>query len=909
MTPKHLIVLDMETYYSRDFSLSKLTTEEYIRHPDFEVIGVSVKLDDEPAVWCTGDDFEIYTFLNSFPWHEAVAVAHNAMFDMAILNWKYQISPLALADTLSMARALHGSELSLSLKALASHYRLQAKGEEVVAAMGMRRSDFSTHGLKIYGNYCINDTEITRNLFDLLSAGYRVPFADDLKQLNRPGFPPKEMRLIDRTLRMFTEPKLELDRDVLVPHLQDVKDKKALLMAEIDAIRDDLMSNPKLAQLLIGLGVEPPVKISPTTGKETYAFSKSDSGFTDLLEHPDPKVQTLVAARLGVKSTLEETRTERFINMSARGPLAVPLKYYGAHTGRWSGSDKLNVQNIPRGSPLNQAIKAPPGFVLINSDSSQIEARTLAWLAGQHDLVAAFDRGEDVYKIMASSIYNKPVEDINKDERFLGKTVVLGAGYQIGWLKFQAQLKFKGVTVSDDVAQSIIYTYREQYPQIPLLWKEAGRALEAMLDNETSPLGTADALVVEGEKGIRLPSGLSIRYPDLRWEEKDGKREMVYTTKKGRSLIPTRIYGGKCLAGDTEVLTRRGWLPITEVRLSDEVWDGVEWVKHSGLIYQGEKVTTILDGVRMTPDHKVLTTEGWRDASSCEGLHRANFRMPDGCALRGGGKQWAEPQIPLAVSLPMWEHRGARSRKNRAVRTTWRDFLMRVCVGQEVQDPRHVKAPGVLGLAFHERPLPPAFASSLEKLRRAWGTGVSGVGSIVRNVLGGHGADLFAGAYVGAGRQQRKLHAAELPLGDLQRTSSKHQNSFTGRLAVGEGEDGRFTLDPRLPVAPEAVYDLRNAGPRTRFMVRGVSGPFVVHNCVENVCQALARIIIGDQLLMVARRYPVVLTVHDSIVAMAPEAEAQQAEEYVMGCMRIRPKWAATLPLNCEAKTGASYGG
>jgi DNA polymerase len=558
LAPKHLIVVDFETYYSKTYSLSRQTTEEYIRSPEFEVIGVSVKLDDEPAVWCTGDDMEVFAFLQKFPWDKSLAVAHNAMFDMAILSWKYGIKPLALGDTLSMARALHGSELSLSLKALAEHYKLQAKGEEVVAAMGMRRADFSPHGLKTYGAYCINDTEITRSLFDLMSKGFRVPFADDLKQLNRPGFPRSEMRLIDQTLRMFTEPVLGLDKDVLVPHLETVKAKKEALLAETFTSRDDLMSNPKLALALEGLGVEVPTKVSPATGKQTYAFSKSDSAFTDLLEHHDLRVQALVAARLGVKSTLEETRTERFIGMADRGLMPVPLRYYGAHTGRWSGSDKINLQNITRGSPLNTAITAPEGHVIINCDSSQIEARVLAWLAGQEDLVAAFDRGDDVYKLMASSIYNKPVEEIDKDQRFLGKTVVLGAGYGTGWSTFQKQLKLKGVTVTDDTAQSIIQTYREAYPRIPLLWKEARKALDAILDNATAPLGTEGALVVEGDKGIRLPNGLYIRYPNLRREYLDGQYGLVYDTKRGRSTIMTRIHGPKCLAGDTEVLTPRG---------------------------------------------------------------------------------------------------------------------------------------------------------------------------------------------------------------------------------------------------------------------------------------------------------------------------------------------------------------
>jgi len=605
--PQHLIVLDWETYYSKDFSLSKLTTEEYIRSPEFEVIGVSVKLDDEPAVWCTGDDFDMFAFLQKFPWDKSLAVAHNAMFDMAILSWKYGIKPLALGDTLSMARALHGSELSMSLKALAEHYKLQAKGEEVVAAMGMRRADFSPHGLKTYGAYCINDTEITRSLFDILST----------------DFPRLEMRLIDLTLRMFTEPSLRLDVSVLTPHLEAVRAVKETLLAETFTSRDELMSNPKLALALEGLGVEVPMKTSPATGKQTYAFSKSDSEFTDLLEDEDPRVQALVAARLGVKSTLEETRTERFISMADRGPMPVPLAYYAAHTGRWGGTQKLNLQNLPRESPLKKAILAPEGHVIIDCDSSQIEARTLAWLAGQDDLVDAFDAGEDVYKIMASSIYKKPKENVDKDERFVGKTVVLGAGYGIGWAKFKTYMTLRGVEVSDAEAQHIIKVYRSTYPRIPLLWDEAGRALKAMMLDRTAPLGRKGALEVEGKDGIRLPNGLYLRYPNLRWEQEGPNKEMVYDTKKGRAIIKTRLYGAKC---------------------------------------------------------------------------------------------------------------------------------------------------------------------------------------------------------------------------------------------------------------------------------------------VENVCQALARIVVGEQLVMVSRRYPVALTVHDSLGVIAPMAEREKATEYVMSCMRIRPKWAPLLPLNCEAKTGVNYG-
>jgi DNA polymerase len=297
------------------------------------------------------------------------------------------------------------------------------------------------------------------------------------------------------------------------------------------------------------------MKISPTTGKETYAFAKNDEDFKALLEHENSIVQAIVAARLGVKSTLEETRTERFIGIADRGPLPVPLRYYAAHTGRFGGDDKVNLQNLPRKSPLKKAIKAPPGYVVIDCDSSQIEARTLAWLAGQWDLVEAFDRGEDVYKIMASSIYGVPVDEVTDAQRFVGKTTILGAGYGMGPLKFQAQLKTFGVELDLDECKRIIAVYRETYPYIPKLWRDTGDALESLVVGNPTSIGEGMKLAVID--GVVLPNLLRIRYPNLRFVTQDnGKQEMVYDTKKGRAVIPTRIYGGKCVENICQALAR-----------------------------------------------------------------------------------------------------------------------------------------------------------------------------------------------------------------------------------------------------------------------------------------------------------------------------------------------------------------
>ena len=536
----NIITVDMETYYSADLGFAKQTTEEYVRDPRFEVVGVAVQVNDGEPEWYSGTMVETANFLGGFDWKNSLALAHNAMFDGFILSEHFNIKPKGWLDTLSMGRALHGTNVGGSLKVLAEYYDVGVKGDEVNDAKGLRRTDFPAQQLAQYGEYCKNDVRLTWDLFNLMSQ----------------NFPPTELRLIDLTIKMFTEPVLQLDEQKLNVHLHTERQRKAELLENFD--KDDLMSNDRFAELLRTWGVEPPMKKSPATGKETYAFAKTDEAFKELLGHPNTEVQALVAARLGTKSTIEETRTERFIGIARRGPMPVPLRYYAAHTGRWGGDDKLNLQNLPRGSALKKCILAPAGYMMIDSDSSQIEARTLAWLAGQNDLVEAFDRGEDVYKIMASAIYGKAVEEITKDERFVGKTTILGAGYGMGAAKFQAQLKNFGVSVELEEAKRIIDTYRQTYPRITALWKAAGVALEAILRDQSTELGRDGILKIEGKDGIKLPNGLYIRYPNLRQkaDEETGKVEIVYDTKKGRAVIPNRIYGGKVIENVCQALAR-----------------------------------------------------------------------------------------------------------------------------------------------------------------------------------------------------------------------------------------------------------------------------------------------------------------------------------------------------------------
>lgn len=535
-----MITLDFETYYDREFSLSKMTTEEYVRDNRFEVIGVAVKVNNEPAQWFSGTHEETAEWLAGFDWDNHFALAHNAMFDAAILTWVFGQKPKAWLDTLSMARALLGTSVGGSLAKLSEHFGLGVKGREVEDARGLRRGDFPQDQLNRYAQYCVNDVELTYKLFQELDA----------------GFPVKEKRLIDITLRMFSDPILELDTDRLEAHLVDVRERKERLFKEANITKEVLNSNLKFAELLKSYGVHPPMKISPTTGKETYAFAKNDEHFVALANHSDERVQALVSARLGAKSTLEETRTERFISISQRGPIGgalrrmpIPLKYYAAHTGRWGGSDSVNLQNLPsRGEAANKlkrCIVAPRGHVIIDCDSSQIEARVLAWLAGQLDILRLFSMKEDVYRHMASIIFDIPRDAVTKDERFIGKTTVLGCGYGMGAAKFQAQLQNMGKYVDYDTCAHIIKKYRQANGRIAAWWNHLNHVVDEMWRRQqNSParhfeVDCLNLLELDPFTGIRLPNGLSLNYPEL--DRMPGTADYVYKTRNGM----TKIYGGK----------------------------------------------------------------------------------------------------------------------------------------------------------------------------------------------------------------------------------------------------------------------------------------------------------------------------------------------------------------------------
>jgi hypothetical protein len=548
------IVVDVESYYDQEYSLRKMTPVEYILDHRWETIGWAVKDNGAETVWMTHDEFRAY--LAGLP-PKVAMVSHNALFDMCVLAWRYGYTPHIMIDTLGMARAWYGHKLkSLALASIARFLGIGVKGDTVHKVQGMGLAAIKAAGFyDEYAEYSKTDADLCWQIY---------------RKIIDEGFPVEEIAVMDSVLRCAVQPSFVLNQTLLAEHLHAVQSDKERLMEQIktmDAatgreVRDVLMSNDLFAEALRSLGVEPPTKISLTTGKETYAFAKTDPAFIELEEHENPDVQALVGARLGVKSTIEETRTQRLLSVAnltwpgnRRALMPMPLRYSGAHTHRLSGDWKLNMQNLPsRGNNrIRSALEAPGGYSVVAVDASQIEARIAGWFCSADKLTSAFANKEDVYSTFASSVFGYEVKkSTHKVERFIGKTAVLGLQYGLGWSKFQKTVALQSkaqvgeeVLLDDIEATRVVQTYRREYQEIPQMW----RRLDALITQMTNRhcYQEVGPLVFMHEK-IKLPSGLFLHYHGL--ENKEGQWWFTYGGK------PKYLYGGKMLENIVQALAR-----------------------------------------------------------------------------------------------------------------------------------------------------------------------------------------------------------------------------------------------------------------------------------------------------------------------------------------------------------------
>ena len=578
-----ILTIDFETRWDKtSYTLSKMTTEEYIRDTKFLAFGACIHEygTDRPTQWYGGD--ELHRILSTYDWARTAVLAHNAQFDIAILEWVYGVHPCFIFDSLSMARALRGVEVGNSLAKLATDFGLPPKGRAVYSTDGL--AEISPEIEHELAEYCKHDVFLCEEIFKRLIKGY----------------PAKELRLIDLTLRMFTNPMLVLDPDMLADALLSEKEQREELLARLKIDESQLASNPQFAAILNELGVPTPYKKSKTTGEQTLALAKTDALFQAMLNGDNEEVALLCEARLKVKSTSERTRAQRFLEISTRGTLPVPLSYYGASTGRWTAArgSAINMQNLKRGSFLRKAIMAPEGHVCVVGDLSQIEPRVLAWLADYDDLLHIFNAGGDPYAMFGSQMFSIPdmTKESNPVERQSAKSALLGCGYQMGWASFSAQLLVgflgappKRYTKQEAKQLGVTGDYIERF----LEWED-----NAIKMNEIPHTCTAQELMIhcvaakkivdmyrataypvvgfwelcqnliqkslaDGEeyrhkcllfrKGeIVLPNGMSLLYPNVR-QQKDkesGRSQWVYGPDA------TKLYAGKITNNVTQGTAR-----------------------------------------------------------------------------------------------------------------------------------------------------------------------------------------------------------------------------------------------------------------------------------------------------------------------------------------------------------------
>lgn len=887
LQPSNIVTLDFETYYDSDYSLTKMSTSEYIRDARFKAHMVGLKIGTKKTKWIPHE--QIAAELAKIKWHKMALLCHNTAFDGFILSHVYGHIPAIYLDTYSMARAAHGLHIRLSLAALSELHKIGGKSKEALeATSGM--VTIPPEILAKLGVYCINDVDLTYELYQKLY----------------PHIPDDELRLIDITLRMFCEPVLDLDLDLVNESLAEEVGGKISALMLCGETPENLISDNKFADALVRAGIpKPPQKKSPTNGKLCWAFAKTDQGLKELLQHPNEQIRLLAEARLKLKSSIGETRARRFLEAGRDGmKLPVMLNYCGAHTTRWSGGGRMNMQNLKRGGKLRRSILAPPGYSVVVADSAQIEARVLAWLAGQKNISAAFANSEDVYKLMASEIYNIPIEQVDKGQRFLGKV---------------------------------------------------------------------------------------------------------------------------CLTADTQVLTISGWKNIIDVQLTDLVWDGIEWVKHRGLLHQGTKEVLRTQHFGATPDHEVLVGHSWRAWSEV-------LTNPSLLTL-----------ATHSVNLP-WS-----IGKDDSINTVKTTALNQSCdapaAGKDMfpgQTSKLADQPGATN-AHRLRPLQNAIGNTLA----SWRMMHTGLGyltdcphklyaviiqTVHRIVIMVNAASQSTNH--GEQTAQPGWHTLLRLKDGISRTSSSIGSMLTKGMNLGTCVSAQKAItlktEGTLVISKTncPVYDLICAGPRTRFTVLGPIGPIIVHNCVlglgygmghdklratlkqgalggdpidlpleeckrivtmyraksqaivklwkemdnmlkrmlikasgkfkclefgpgyiklpnglflhypglravegkfegwqevsymtargftkiygglltENVTQALARVIIGEQMLAIADLgYRIVTMSHDEIVVIVPTEIADEAFENMIRIMSTAPEWAEGLVLSAEGGHAPNY--
>jgi len=539
--------VDYETFWDVGFSLRspKISTTDYIHDKRFAVHGASVAFNDDTPEWFDHAQLRHMFSALKDSGKPVRLIGHHTLFDGYITTHHYDYEAAEYFCTMGLIEALFQGAIGRGLdEAMKTLLGMEGKTDILNQTKGKYWHQFSNVERIEMIKYCNLDLVATMKLFKLL-AGL---------------LPASEWDIMSVILKMFCHPRLEFDEPLLRTALQNAHDDRdesiENAITYFNCTEDDLRKTPFLG-LIESCGVPVPMKPSPSIeGKMIPALAKTDQGFQDLLEHEDPRVVALAEGRQAVKSTQGITRAQRFLDLhESVGILPVAYNYYRAHTGRISGANKINAANLKHGSDLRKSIVAPEGYVLAVADSAQIECRDNGYLAGQKDLLNLFREKRDPYNDMASTIFDKPIDRKGDPdhymEGFLGKTAVLGLGFQMGGPKFKWTCEMGAKTrlgidyhIDLEEAYRIVDIYRRKNYMIVNSWERYNEWLHRMVNDEEPfdyDYGDGYFHIVPKENKVWFPNGTCLYYPCLSYD--DGS--FTYVKKLGKKYVNRYMYGGK----------------------------------------------------------------------------------------------------------------------------------------------------------------------------------------------------------------------------------------------------------------------------------------------------------------------------------------------------------------------------
>lgn len=579
----NIVALDFETYFDTHYTLKKMSTSLYIYDAKFHAYGAGI--DD---VFINHKYLPMY--LQRIDWKHTALLCHHTQFDGLILHHHYGITPAYYLDTMSMARPFYKNTIGVSLDAVAKELGYEGKISNILSRI-KGKHDLTQDEYNEMMEYCIQDVASTIQVYNDLI----------------PRFTEQELDLIDMTIRMFATPKFGCDIDridkeinnqitqrnhkILATSLvisganaqtlelyeKENRHEEAKAFLRMIGVNDKysydkivketekILNSPlKFAEALQNAGTAPPTKISKTTGKITYAFAAADIEFQKLANHPKAAVRKLYQGRLASKSTTALDKALKLRELAQYGFIPAYLNYWKAQTGRWTGGDKIQLQNMPRGGEMRKSLTAGNiDSYLCVIDSSGIEMRVLAWLSENERILQFIREGKDVYKIKASEIYGIRVEEVSKDQRFVGKVVMLGLGYGMSGNKFQITLEAgmmgPPLIISKPEAQLIVDKFREQEFKVTELWKRADKWLTIMMKGSNKEPVTYKGITFR-EEHIDLPDGTTLYYPDLKgraiWYDDEEPTYTEFNYQENDKNKRKYIYGGLLVENIVQALSR-----------------------------------------------------------------------------------------------------------------------------------------------------------------------------------------------------------------------------------------------------------------------------------------------------------------------------------------------------------------